>query len=55
MPDGDDLRGYSMMPNYQTSASAHVDPALDAEDYDGVQKEVFRTSLIAEWAIERRY
>ncbi|MCP4000846.1 MAG: TonB-dependent receptor [Gammaproteobacteria bacterium] len=48
MPDGDDLK-VTAMPNYQFGRGA-TDPA-NAEDYNGVEKDVFRTSLVAEWAI----
>jgi len=46
-PDGDDLN-VSLMPNYSFGPGA-VNPAF-AKDYDGVQKDVFRTSLVTDWA-----
>jgi outer membrane receptor protein involved in Fe transport len=46
-PDADELQ-VALSPNYQYGIGA-IDPAR-AKDYDGVDKEVWRTSLVADWA-----
>ncbi|MGI9291076.1 MAG: TonB-dependent receptor domain-containing protein, partial [Gammaproteobacteria bacterium] len=48
IPDGDDLR-VALSPNYRNGTGAT--DKFNANDYDGVDKEVFRTSLVTEWAI----
>ena len=47
IPDSDELN-VKLMPNYSFGPGAD-NPAY-AKDYDGVDKEVFRTSLVADWA-----
>ena len=46
-PDGDDL-DVTLMPNYSFGRGAE-NPAF-AKDYGGVEKDLFRTSLVTEWA-----
>jgi outer membrane receptor protein involved in Fe transport len=47
LPDADDLK-VAISPNYSFGKGAY--DKVNAEDFDGVEKEVFRTSLVAEWA-----
>ena len=50
IPGADALGGKARLaPNYQFGRGA-TDPA-NADDYDGTTKEVFRTSLVVDWAI----
>jgi outer membrane receptor protein involved in Fe transport len=48
IPDGDGLRA-ALTPNYRTGVGA-TNPA-QAEDYDGTNRQVFRTALKVDWAI----
>lgn len=48
IPDANDVRA-TVNPNYQWGPGA-IDPSR-AIDYEGTDKEVFRTSLVANWAV----